>query len=77
MSFPLPAPAPAGSEESKAYARKARSEYYMYILTNSVRTLYAGVTNNLVRRAYWHRHKLVRGFTVKHNIPKLFYSPGV
>ena len=52
MSFPLPAPAPAGSEESKAYARKARSEYYMYILTNSVRTLYAGVTNNLVRRAY-------------------------
>ena len=47
--------------------------YYVYILTNAKRTLYVGVTNNLVRRLYEHKHKLVKGFTEKYNLTYLAY----
>ena len=47
--------------------------YYVYILTNTKRTLYVGVTNNLVRRLYEHKHKLVKGFTEKYNLTYLVY----
>ncbi len=40
----------------------------MYILTNRTRTLYVGVTNDLERRMYEHKNKLVPGFTSKYNI---------
>jgi putative endonuclease len=48
-------------------------QYYVYILTNQSRTLYTGVTNNLERRIYEHKHKLVPGFTAKYNITRLVY----
>ena len=35
--------------------------------------LYIGVTNNLKRRIYEHKHKLVDGFTKKYNLKKLVY----
>lgn len=35
--------------------------------------LYTGVTNNLPRKVYEHRAKLVEGFTKKYNITKLEY----
>lgn len=47
--------------------------YYVYIMTNKSKTLYTGVTNNLERRVYEHKHKLVAGFTGKYNITKLIY----
>ena len=48
--------------------------YYVYILTNkSNKVLYTGVTNNLERRVYEHKHKLVPGFTEKYNVNKLVY----
>jgi putative endonuclease len=47
--------------------------YYVYIMTNRSRSLYTGVTNNLVRRVYEHQHKLVEGFTKKYNITILVY----
>ena len=53
--------------------QKPRPEYYVYILTNSSRTLYIGVTNDLVRRVYQHRQKLVEGFTKKYNVSWLVY----
>jgi putative endonuclease len=49
------------------------NQYYVYILTNRSRTLYTGVTNNLVRRVYEHKQKLVRGFTEKYNIHQLVF----
>lgn len=49
------------------------TEYYVYIMTNRSCTLYVGVTNNLERRVYEHKHKLVAGFTSKYNIDRLLY----
>ena len=48
--------------------------YYVYILTNaSNKVLYTGITNDLERRCYEHKHKLVKGFTQKYNVNKLIY----
>ena len=47
---------------------------YVYILTNQNNTtLYTGVTNDLRKRVYQHREKLVEGFTKKFNLSKLVY----
>ena len=49
-------------------------QYYIYILTNKNNTvLYTGVTNNLQRRVYEHKQKLVECFTKKYNLDKLVY----
>lgn len=37
------------------------------------KVLYTGITNNLERRVYEHKNKLVKGFTAKYNINKLVY----
>lgn len=47
--------------------------YFVYIMTNHSGTLYTGMTNNLERRVYEHKHKLIPGFTSKYNITKLVY----
>ena len=48
--------------------------YYVYILTNRHnKVLYTGVTNDLKRRVYEHKNKLVEGFTKRYNIDKLVY----
>jgi putative endonuclease len=48
-------------------------EYYVYIRTNKSRTLYTGVPNDLTRRVYEHKNKLVKGFTSKYNIQYVVY----
>lgn len=50
------------------------NNYYVYILTNkSNKVLYIGVTNNLSRRVYEHKNKLIPGFAMKYNVNKLVY----
>jgi Predicted endonuclease containing a URI domain len=49
------------------------NQYYVYIMTNKSKILYTGITNDLERRVYEHKHKLVRGFTSKYNIDKLVH----
>jgi len=47
---------------------------YVYIMTNKANTaLYTGVTNDLRRRVYEHKEKLIEGFTKRYNIVKLVY----
>ena len=49
-------------------------EYYIYLLTNQrVNVLYTGVTNNLIRRVYEHKNKMVDGFTKQYNVDRLVY----
>ena len=50
------------------------TQYYIYIITNKTnRVLYTGVTNDLERRLYEHKEKLVEGFTRKYNVNKLVF----
>jgi putative endonuclease len=49
-------------------------QYFVYIMTNiSNSVLYTGVTSDLKKRSYQHRHKLIEGFTYQYNITKLVY----
>jgi putative endonuclease len=48
-------------------------EYYVYIVTNKSWTLYTGVTNDLARRMWEHKHGSVKGFTSRYRIRKLVY----
>jgi predicted GIY-YIG superfamily endonuclease len=48
--------------------------YFVYILTTRQHTvLYTGVTNNLSRRVFEHREKLIAGFTTRDHVSKLLY----
>jgi putative endonuclease len=53
---------------------KVLRQYYIYILTNrNNNVLYVGVTNNLVRRIYEHKNKLIEGFSKRYKLTKLVY----
>lgn len=48
--------------------------YFIYILTTkNNKMLYVGVTNNLQRRIFEHKQKLISGYTAKYNLNKLVY----
>ena len=47
--------------------------YFVYIMASKSRRLYIGVTNDLERRVFEHKSKLIEGFTAKYNIDRLVY----
>ena len=47
--------------------------YFVYILSSRYRALYTGVTGDLNRRMFEHRHKVHEGFTKRYNISRLVY----
>src|SRR5580704_16840428 len=47
--------------------------YYIYNLASTGRALYVGVTNDLQRRHFEHKHKLIPGHTQKYNVSRLVY----
>jgi len=53
---------------------KMGNPYFVYIMTNkNDNVLYTGITNDLKRRVYEHKEKLIKGFTKRYNIDKLVY----
>ena len=53
---------------------RSGGRYYVYLLANwNNKVIYVGVTNDLERRVYEHKNKLVEGFTKKYNLNKLVY----
>ena len=50
----------------------------IYIMTNKIRgTLYIGVTQNLAKRVWEHKEKIVEGFTKKYDLDRLVYYEDV
>ena len=50
-------------------------EHQVYIITNKRKTVfYVGLTDNLRRRLWQHKYKLIPGFTAKYNVDMLVYS---
>ncbi|MFA6322331.1 MAG: GIY-YIG nuclease family protein [Candidatus Buchananbacteria bacterium] len=48
--------------------------YCVYLMSNkSGSVIYTGVTNDLERRVYVHKNKVVKGFTSRYNVNKLVY----
>ena len=48
--------------------------YFVYILSSKPRgTLYVGVTNNLIRRVFEHKNKLIEGFTEQYDVNLLVW----
>jgi len=48
--------------------------YHVYLLTNwNNRVIYIGVTNDLNRRIYEHKNKIIEGFSKKYNLTKVVY----
>jgi putative endonuclease len=51
---------------------------FVYIMTNRKNgVLYTGVTNNLERRVYQHKRKIIHGFTSKYNCTRLVHYDSV
>ena len=48
-------------------------EYFVYLLASRSRVLYVGVTNDLERRVFEHKNKLVPGFTAEYDVDRLVY----
>jgi putative endonuclease len=50
-----------------------RKEYSVYIMASRSRTLYTGISNDLMRRVYEHKTGSIEGFTKKYNVTRLVY----
>jgi putative endonuclease len=49
-------------------------QYYVYIMASKKNgTLYVGITGDLIKRVYEHRHGLVGGFTKKYRVTRLVH----
>ena len=48
-------------------------QYYVYLMTNRTHRLYTGMSNDLQRRVYEHKSKLIPGFAKRYNLTWLVY----
>jgi putative endonuclease len=50
--------------------------FWVYMMANQAKGLYTGITSNLLRRVFQHRHRQVPGFTTRYNMIHLVYCEG-
>jgi putative endonuclease len=53
-----------------------QGSYFTYIIASRSRTLYVGVTGNLLKRIFQHKWKEHEGFTDKYNCDRLVWFEG-
>lgn len=51
----------------------SQKHFYVYIMSSASGSLYTGMTNDLERRVYEHKQKLMPGFTASYNVTRLVY----
>ena len=51
----------------------AHQRFFVYIMASQSRVLYVGLTRDLLRRVYQHRHGTFGGFTARYRVTKLVY----
>jgi len=51
----------------------SQKTYFVYIITNRSKTLYAGITNSLVRRVREHKLGIGSSFAAKYKLDRLAY----
>ena len=59
---------------------RSTMQYYVYIMASKTRVIYTGMTNDLERRVYVHKHGLLPGFSRKYRCKRLVFfedSPDV
>jgi putative endonuclease len=59
--------------EARDLQLRTERRYYVYIMASRSLTLYAGVTDNIYRRALEHKSGKIDGFTKRYNINRLVY----
>jgi putative endonuclease len=57
--------------DNKPRMSEKQHSYWTYIMASVSRVIYVGVTNDLERRVWEHKHKAIKGFTEKYNCSKL------
>jgi putative endonuclease len=63
-------PAKAGIQKDDGVDK----QYFVYILASARNgTLYTGITSNLIKRVWQHKHGMVNGFTAKYKVTILVY----
>jgi putative endonuclease len=45
--------------------------FHVYVLASRTRVLYVGVTSDLAKRIWEHKHKAIPGFTARYNVDRL------
>ena len=63
----------AAAQHGKEQRETTMHHFYVYIMSSPSRTLYVGMTNDLARRVYDHKHKLVAGFTARYSVNELVH----
>ncbi len=53
---------------------RAARRFVVYVMASASRTLYVGMTNDLQRRVYEHKRKLIPGFTAQYNVTRLVHA---
>ena len=48
-------------------------KYWVYIMSNRSKTIYVGMTDDIERRVYEHKNKLIKGFTSRYDCTLLVY----
>jgi putative endonuclease len=65
---------PCGRPRNDITEKREYLSYYVYLLANRKDgTLYLGFTNDLVRRIYEHKNKVVSGFTARYGVDRLVW----